>query len=188
MEDEATPLITVSGPPAAGTSTLTKQLARDLEFEVINGGDIFRRIADERDLTLAELTRLSEEDDSIDKELDARLEQIIEDHVEGRREPAGCGLIVESRLAGWHADGRATLAVFLDAPRPVRVERIDSREETVAELAEREQSEAKRYKEYYGIDISDMSIYDLVLNTGDMTPEEVTTEVKDELDTFLVKA
>lgn len=181
MEDDTSPLITVSGPPAAGTSTLTESLAKEIGFEVINGGDIFRRIASEKGLTLAELTELSETDDSIDKELDARLKEIIQAHIDGSREPDGNGLIVESRLAGWHAEGDATLAVFLDAPREVRVERIQDRDETVEELAKREQSEASRYESYYGIDITDMSVYDLVLDTGDMSPDEVTTKVRNQV-------
>lgn len=181
MEDDNPALITVSGPPAAGTSTLTKNLADELGFEVINGGDIFRRIASEKDLTLAELTELSETDDSIDKELDARLKDIIQAHLDGSREPDGDGLIVESRLAGWHANGGATLSVFLDAPRKVRVKRIENRDETIEELANREQSEAARYESYYGIDITDLSVYDMIINTEDMSPAEVTEEVRAEL-------
>lgn len=184
METSATPLVTISGPPASGTSTLTQSLSDELNFEVINGGDIFRRIAEERGLTLAELTELSEEDDSIDKELDSRLESIITDHVNGDRDPDGDGLIVESRLAGWHSDGRADLSVHLHAPIEVRAERIDKREESVEELAERERSEAKRYEEYYGIDISNMSVYDIVIDTSESSIENTFDTVREELVTF----
>jgi len=181
MVTNTTPLVTISGPPASGTSTLTQNLAEELDFEVINGGDIFRRIASERNLTLAELTELSEEDDSIDKELDERLEQIINAHMAGERTPDGDGLIVESRLAGWHANGNADLSVYLHAPIKIRAERIDKREESVEELAEREKSEAKRYKQYYGIDISDLSIYDVTIDTSqssiDNTFETVLSKI-----------
>lgn len=181
MEHTTLPLITISGPPASGTSTLTQNLAEEFDFEVINGGDIFRRIASEKDLTLAELTKLSEEDDSIDKELDQRLEDIISSHISGNREPNGEGLIVESRLAGWHADGKADLSVYLHAPIEVRAERIDKREESVSELGERERSEAKRYKEYYGIDISDLSIYDIVIDTSNSSIDSTFETVCQEL-------
>ena len=30
----------------------------------------------------------------------------------------------------------------------------------------REESEARRYKKYYNIDINDLSVYDLVVDTG----------------------
>lgn len=177
MEESKSPLITVSGPPASGTTTLAEALSDELGFEIISGGDIFRRVAAERGLSLSELTRLSEEDDSIDKELDNRLKQIINDHLSGNREPDGEGLIVESRLAGWHAEGEADVAVYLDAPVHVRLERLDGRDETVDEFREREQSEARRYKDYYGIDVEDTSIYDVTIDTAKNSEDEMVRTV-----------
>lgn len=181
MDEHQYPLVTISGPPASGTSTLSERLAEELNYEIINGGDIFRRMAEERGLTLSELTELSEEDDSIDKELDARLEDIIDAHVEGERTPDGEGLIIESRLAAFHADGRADLSVHLHAPLDVRVARIDGRNETVDDLARREQSEAERYKEYYGIDITDRSVYDVIIDTSETSEDVMVEQVKDKL-------
>ena len=34
---------------------------------------------------------------------------------------------------------------------------------------------------YYGIDINDRSVYDLVVNTDDLTPEEVLSTILDAL-------
>lgn len=182
------PIVTISGPPASGTSTLSGNIAQSLNFEVVNGGDIFRRVASDKGLTLAELSELSEEDDSIDKEIDDRLEDIIEAHISGEREPDGDGLIVESRLAGWHADGRADLSIYLDAPVEVRAQRISDRDETVEELKMREESEAKRYIEYYGIDMHDLSIYDIVIDTDDVSvpamTEQVIAELKDRTELY----
>lgn len=171
------PLVTISGPPASGTSTLSENIAQSLNFEVVNGGDIFRNIAEEKGLTLSELSELSEEDDSIDKEIDNRLKDTIQDHLSGERKPDGDGLIVESRLAGWHADGRADLSIYLDAPAEVRAQRISDRDETVDELKRREESEAKRYMDYYGIDIHDLSIYDMVIDTNDVSIPAMTERV-----------
>ena len=53
-------------------------------------------------------------------------------------------------------------------------------EEATAKTIERQNSEAKRYMKYYGIDIGDRSVYDLILNTDDMTPDQV-------MDTILAK-
>jgi len=161
-----TPLITISGPPGCGTTTAANALAETYGLEHVSGGDIFRRVADERGLTLAELTTLAEEDDSIDRELDDRLEAIAKAHTSGERECAGAGLILESRLAGWLSDDVADLRVYLDAPAEVRVSRIGGRTETAAELVERERSEGQRYLDYYDIDVQNRSIYDVVLNTA----------------------
>ena len=55
----------------------------------------------------------------------------------------------------------------------VGVREGESLEEATAKTVERQKSEAKRYMKYYGIDISDCSVYDLVINTDDMTPDQV---------------
>lgn len=180
------PLITVSGPPASGTTTLTESISEYYDFEIINGGDIFRRIAEERDLTLSELTKLSEEDDSIDKELDERLKNIIMRHHNGERQTNKSGLIVESRLAGHHADGISDLSVYLTADVDIRCERIDGRVESVDELVERENSEAKRYKEYYGIDITNTDVYDLVIDTSDSSIQETRETVFNTIDKNII--
>jgi cytidylate kinase len=41
------------------------------------------------------------------------------------------------------------------------------------EIVTREKSEANRYKKYYNIDLKDKSIYDVVIDSGSKTPEEI---------------
>ncbi|NGM68508.1 AAA family ATPase [Natronolimnobius sp. AArcel1] len=176
------PLITLSGPPAAGTSTCSELLSMAFGYEVLNGGDSFRALAAERNLSVAEFTAVAESDPDIDRELDRRLEAAIDAHLAGERDPTGEGLLVESRLAGWHADGRATLSVWLDAPLEVRADRLGDRDEAPAELREREQSDAERYREYYDIDITDLSPYDLVIDTETLSADATFQVVKTAID------
>jgi len=162
-------LITVSGPAGSGKSTLAAALAGELGYDHISGGDIFRNLAAERDLSPLELNRLAEEDDQIDRDLDSRLRTLA------REETA---LVLESRLAGWMAGDYADFRLWLDAPLSVRAERIADREGKSIEQASEEtraraESEALRYREYYGIDIDDLAIYDLVINTARWGPEGV---------------
>ena len=61
--------ITVSGLPGSGTSTLSKLLAECYDLELISSGEIFRRMARERGMSLAEFgARLR--DPSIDLDID----------------------------------------------------------------------------------------------------------------------
>jgi len=172
-------LVTVSGPAGSGKSTLADALATDLGVEHVSGGDIFRTIADERGLTPLELNRLAEDDDSIDRDLDRRLRTTARERAE---------VVLESRLAGWMAGEFADFRVWLDAPLSVRVERIAEREDKSVDTAREEtvaraRSEARRYREYYGIDIERLGIYDLVVNTARWSPEGVCDLVSGAIET-----
>ncbi|MFB6196590.1 MAG: AAA family ATPase [Haloplanus sp.] len=178
--------ITVSGPPGCGATTLTEGLAEVLDCGYVIGGDIFRDLADEHDLSLQQLIAKAEEDDEIDRALDQRLRRIAE-----QWGAANKAFILESRLAGWLAGNRADLRIWLDAPEEVRIQRLSDhevnyvierpeerapedvglkrlseQEEIGALMRVREVSEAGRYESYYGIDVEDQSFYDLSLNTA----------------------
>ena len=57
-------------------------------------------------------------------------------------------------------------------------------EEATAATVERQRSEAKRYKQWYGIDIEDLSVYDLVINTDDMDPDQVLDTILEGLNAW----
>jgi cytidylate kinase len=140
----------------------------------VSGGDIFRSVAAERGLSALELNRRAEEDDEIDRELDRRQRDLAR-----RRE----NVVLESRLAGWMAAEHADLRIWLDAPLQARIARIAEREDKSPEAAREEtvaraDSEALRYREYYGIDIDDLSIYDVVVNTARWDAEGVLAVVR----------
>ena len=162
-------LLTISGPAGSGKSTAAAALAEALDYDHVSGGDIFRDLADERGLTPLELNKLAEEDDQIDRDLDRRLREIAATRDD---------LVLESRLAGWMAGEHADFRVWLDAPLSVRAERIADREDKSVDLARtetraRSESEARRYLEYYDIDIEELTIYDLAVNTARLSPEAV---------------
>ena len=162
-------LLTISGPAGSGKSTAAAALAEALDYDHVSGGDIFRDLADERGLTPLELNKQAEKDDDIDRDLDRRLREMA---------AARDDLVLESRLAGWMAGEHADFRVWLDAPLSVRAERIADREDKSVDLARtetraRSESEARRYLEYYDIDIEELTIYDLAVNTARLSPEAV---------------
>ncbi|WP_435062593.1 (d)CMP kinase [Halobaculum sp. EA56] len=173
-------LITVSGPPGSGKSTTAAALAEAFDLEHVSGGDIFRELAAERDMTPVEFNELAEEDDQIDRDLDRRLRTVAVERDD---------VLLESRLAGWLAGDHADLRIWLDAPLAVRCERIAEREdkpvEQVREETERrEASEAKRYEGYYDIDIADLTIYDISYNTARWSPEGVLGMLTTAIDSY----
>ena len=173
-------LLTVSGPPGGGKSTTAGALADSFDLEHVSGGDIFRELAADRDMSLAEFNELAESEDDIDRALDRRLFEIARERD---------GIVLESRLAGWLAADQADFRFWLDAPLGVRAARIADREgKSVAvareETREREASEALRYEEYYDIDVNDLSIYDLVVNTGRWNPDAILDVLATAVETY----
>lgn len=160
--------ITVSGLPGSGTTTLAEALSSRLDLELVSSGDVFRSMARDRGVSLAEFGRIAEEDPEIDREIDERQREIARERDD---------IVLEGRLSGWMAE-EADVRVWLVAPLEVRAERVAEREgqtveEARAEIEEREASEAKRYEEIHGIDIGDLSIYDLVVDTSTWDADEV---------------
>lgn len=169
-------LITLSGLPGSGTSTLARRVADELGMAHLDGGTTFRAVAAERGMSLAAYAQLAEHDEQIDRALDERL-------TERAREG---DLVLESRLSGWLASraGLDGLKVWLACDEVVRAERVAARdgEDPATALAhnhDRERSERARYLGYYDIDLTDLSIYDLVLDSTDEPTESLTAMVLD---------
>jgi CMP/dCMP kinase len=161
--------ITVSGLPGTGTTSLSRYLAERHGFTMISAGEVFRQLAREHTMDLATFGRLAEEDPAYDKMIDARQKEIAAERD---------NIIVEGRLSGWMVED-ADLKIWLYAPIGCRIKRIAFRDQVSDENAakqltlEREQCEAGRYQSYYSIDISDLSIYHLILNSEHWGVEEL---------------
>lgn len=167
-------VVTISGLPGAGTSTVARAVAAALGLERLDGGAVFRALAAERGLSLAAFSALAEGDDRIDLALDSRL---------AARAQRG-DVVLESRLAGWIArnGGLAAVTVWItcaDAERDRRVGRRDDLDAAAAGAANRarESSERSRYRRIYGIDLDDLSIYDLRLDSSAHPPDVLVERV-----------
>lgn len=162
--------ITISGPPGSGTTTISRMLSKKLAIKHVYAGEIFRKEAEKRGMSLSDFSKYCEEHPEVDRELDKYQVDILKKG----------DVILEGRLAGWmaHLNGIPAIKVLLKADRDVRLDRIIKREggrrdDRLREMLDRERSEAKRYRDYYGIDIEDESIYDIVIDTSDKKPEEI---------------
>ena len=162
-------LITISGLPGSGTTTVSRLVAAALDLERVPGGEVFRLMAQEAGMSLADFGAYVQDHPELDRQLDDRL----------LSHAAAGGCVVESRLAGWLATrhGLTAVRVWIRGDDQVRAERVAERDGTTvaraaADNAARSDLERARYRAVYGLDLDDLSVYDLVLDSSD-TPAEV---------------
>ena len=161
-------VIAVSGLPGSGKTTLAKALARSLGLRYVSLGRVFRAIARERGVTVEELSLIAESDPSIDKEID---------DLSVREAVKGC-VVIDGHLSAWILKDRAHLKLLVTAPLDIRVERVARRDgkplsKALSEVRVREESERRRFLKFYGIDINDLSVFDVIISTYKFGVDEV---------------
>ena len=169
-------IITISGTPGSGKSTVAKIIAKKLKLEHYSTGDFMRQLAEENKMNILEFSKLAEKDRSIDEELDQRQINL------GREKD---DFVIDGRLS-WHFIPNS-IKIFIDADFNSRAERIFhdhirkelnvTLENTKTKLKEREKSEIKRYKKYYNINAYDKKNYDFVVDSTKLEPDEVAQKV-----------
>ena len=155
-------VITVSGPHGTGKSTYARALAKALGLRYVCAGELFRNLARENRMSLESYSRYAAGDPRVDKMIDERT----------RAEAAKGSVVIDAQLGAWMAKDEADVRLLLVAPDEVRFGRIARRDHVSFEVAkkdtlEREQIQKERYKKYYDVDVEDLSIYDLKIDTGD---------------------
>ncbi len=127
-------------------------------------------------MSLADFGCLAEENDEIDRRLDSRMVELA------AQQP---GAVLEGRVTGWmaHRHDLAAFKVWVAARLQVRASRVGGRDgqaqpEAIAAVRQRETSEHSRYADHYGIDLQDLTIYDLVLHSDEMGAEQLAERVQ----------
>lgn len=178
-------IITLSGYPGSGKSTVGKLLAQRLSYQRYSIGDLQRRLAAEHGMTLQAWNALEETDPSHDQKIEAYQEEL------GTRED---NFIIDGRIS-WRyiphafkvfltvdpAEGARRIfshAQYGDRPEEGHYTSVDQVQQ---EVAIRIASEHKRYKEYYGLIWDDLTQMDLVIDTSNISPETVVEQIIDKM-------
>ena len=124
-------------------------------------GEFFRDLAKERGVTLETFSQIAAADSAIDRVIDERT----------KAEAKKGGVVIDAQLGAWMVKDLADLKVLIVAPDDVRFRRIAERDgisiqEARKQTLAREAIQKQRYEKYYGLDVSDLSIYDLKIDTG----------------------
>jgi cytidylate kinase len=169
-------IFTISGLHGTGKTSVGKRLAELLSIRYYSTGKAFRELAKEFNLSLEDFTKYVEQNPQIDKILDQKIINIAS---EGN-------ILIDSQLGGKILENTAEFSILLTCPLEIRVKRMAERdnssyEEKLKETIFRERSEFQRFKSLYNIDLKDKKqvnkIYDLIIDTQNLTIEEVVKKI-----------
>ena len=170
--------ISLAGDLGSGKSTVAQILKEKYAAEIISGGVIQRKLAEQMGLTIEQFNVFMESNPAYDKQLDDYLASY--DGVDGN-------FIFDSRMSWYFVPSAVSFYLKTDAVEAAKRvflarrgnETFSSEQEAYESLSGRRCSEAKRYKEYYGQDILDMNNYDCVIDTTSLSPEEVVKKIEE---------
>lgn len=166
--------VAISGRSGCGNTTVSTLLSQLLGVKLINF--TFRNLAQELGLTLPQVIENAKTDDSYDRTVDTRQVELAKKE----------SCVLGSRLAIWMLK-EADLKVYLLASEELRANRILNREggdleEIKRFTAMRDAEDTKRYKNLYGIDNTDYSSADLIIDTSKHLPEDIANIILNELE------
>ena len=171
-------IITISGIPGSGKTTVGRILAKRLGYKFYSMGDLRGKTAMDRGLTIDQLNELGEKEDWTDKEVDEYQQKL------GREED---NFIVDGWIS-WHFIPHS-FKVLLEVGRDEAARRVfrhqrpdEERKATVAGLKEmldnRVRESNARYRKYYKIsDFLDRGHYDLVVDTDRISAVHVAGKI-----------
>ena len=175
-------ILSISGVPGSGKTSAGKLVAQKLGFSFHSTGGLFRKMAEERGLTINELMKLGEEDITIHERIDEAQRRL------GTEQDK---FVIEGRLS-WHfiphsfkilllCDTREAARRTYEAKRASdndrRVEAdYQSIEETEKAIIERNASDILGYQKHYGINYLDPKHFDVVIDTTTSTGPEETAQ------------
>ena len=164
--------VIISGTPGSGKSTLVREIASDIGWDVLSLGDFWKERwrKDFPDGEMPFHEYWSNSDRKVNIEINERARERIR---------IG-GVICDSRFSPVYSENLPSLNVFVEAPLNVRAARNVGRgiyaknnyEETEEIIKRRFEDERRMCKELFGADFADEKFYHLFLDTSKLTIKE----------------
>lgn len=179
-------IISLGGELASGKGTVSKILMERLNFGIYKNGDYFRELAKKKGMDVTSFNIYVKEHPEIDRQIENSAAEYAKEND---------NFIIDARL-GWYAVPEsfkvylkvdidiAAQRAFNDALRKSS-EKFNTVEEQKKDIQKRYKLENERYWKLYGVRKEDESNYDLVLDTSNLTPEQVADKIEQEYKKWL---
>ena len=176
--------IVISGPPAVGKTTVAKGLAEEFNLQYLSGGDVLKEMAKEQGFDSEgddwwdteqgmKFLNQREINSEFDKKLDEKLTVLFN---QGK-------MVITSYTLPWLVkDG---IKIWLEGSHASSTKRMQSRDNMSSEEAyeitkERFDKNKTLYKKLYNFNFGDdKSVFDLIINTDNLTAQQVIDVVKE---------
>jgi cytidylate kinase len=184
-------IITISGTPGSGKSTIAQKLAEKLNAERIYVGSIRRELAREKGMTLEQLNEYGLTHPETDVDIDQKIAQQA-------REAAKKDIVIVEGRTQFHFIPES-FKIFIKVTVEEGARRIWKQMQNAQEKKQRNEGEVKdintlindikkridndkkRYKKYYNLDHMDETHYDLVVDTTKITADAATAKIRSAL-------
>jgi len=173
-------IITISGMPGSGKSTVARRLSEQLAYKRYYMGAVRRKAARKLGMTLEEFNKKGETDASTDL--------FVEEYIQKLARSCD-NFIIESRTAWAFIPQSLKIFIYVDPregahrilkslknPRSARARnegtQLRTYKEVLRSVQDRVQSDDRRYQKYYNLRIGDKKNYDLYLDATNLSAEE----------------
>lgn len=169
-------VVAISGPPAVGTTSVAKLVAKRLKLPLLVVGRMQKRLVRTRNESRAALLswRTAEGQSS--------RTHVARDRLQVERAKRG-NVVICSKLALHFLKDVTPYKVWLTAPLAVRAERAAQRDhtdvaETLKEIRDRQAIERREWKRMYGFDyLQQRRIADLVIDSSELTLKQTADRI-----------
>lgn len=174
-------IISITGDLASGQSTVAEMLAKELNYYLYRNGAYFRKLAVDAGMSVTEFGEYVKEHPEIDMQIEKSATEYAKNND---------NIIIDAKM-GWYAvpeSFKVYLKVDIDVaakrafadPNRKRSENLPTVEAQKEDMIRRTKNDLERYFELYKVRRDDMSNYDYILDTSNLTPEDVLNKIKEE--------
>ncbi len=179
-------IISLAGDLGSGKSTVASIIQEKLGYKIHRNGEYFRKLAVENNMSVTEFNEYVKAHPDIDREIEKSARNAADENET---------LIIDARL-GWFAvpeSFKVYLTVNLDEsakrafndPKRKESEKFETLEEQKQDIEKRFKLENERYFNLYGVHKEDKSNYDFVMDTTNLTQQEVAQEIIEAFEKWL---